>query len=672
MAAIVYLEPDDEITSAAARMRGIEEIRIALVVPYGSRLATSRINFRLLAREAQGRGRRLSIVTGDAATRALAASAGLPVFGSVGEYEETEGAPRRRPTGPGDESASGAGPDVGDSTRAIAAAGIVAATTAAARQGVTHGRVRTRNLETRPAEPPGAAPPPSRSGRPGGLRAAAPGRGAVDPGLEETAVVPTVRAAGVPAARAAVGRQTTAPSTRRDADARPAAGGGRRSVWPFGRTAGIVAVAVVGLAVLAGAVGAYLLLPSADVTITARTERIGPVALEIRADPDATEPDAVARVVPARRLTFDVAVSDTFAATGRRVEESTATGSVTFSNLNTGGSTAIAAGSVVSTEGGIRFRTSEAVTLAAAQLILGDPIRVEPATAAVGVTAMAPGPAGNVPANAITLVPQGQDPNLVKVNNPAPTAGGARDEFPQVLRADLDAAMEELRGRIDEEFAAVVADPNRIPEGMTLFPQTAVLADPLPTTEPDTLVEQEIAEFELGLATTGTVIAVDARPVESIAVERMTQSVTDGYRLVDGSIEVVPGEPKVQGEAVIYPVSASAEQIRTLDGTAIREQIKGKSIDQARALLAPYGTVDLRVWPDWVRAIPTIDSRLSVRVEEQPDRAAPGPEPSPSAAGGGGPSGSAASSQPAASAQPATSPVASGSQEAGLESDSPP
>ena len=59
--------------------------KVALVVPYGSRIATSRMNFRLLSREALVSNRRLSIVAADAATRALAASAGLPVFATVGE-----------------------------------------------------------------------------------------------------------------------------------------------------------------------------------------------------------------------------------------------------------------------------------------------------------------------------------------------------------------------------------------------------------------------------------------------------------------------------------------------------------------------------------------------------------------------------------------------------------
>src|SRR6476659_3706384 len=84
---IIYLEVDDEITSAAARIRTAEADRLAVVLPYGSRVATSRINFRLLSRDALTHEKRLSIVSGDPATRALAASAGLPVFSSVAEYE---------------------------------------------------------------------------------------------------------------------------------------------------------------------------------------------------------------------------------------------------------------------------------------------------------------------------------------------------------------------------------------------------------------------------------------------------------------------------------------------------------------------------------------------------------------------------------------------------------
>src|SRR3954453_5145332 len=97
-AGIVYLDVDDEITSAAARIRSSSSPRVALVVPYGSRIATSRMNFRLLSREAVVSNRRLSIVSGDAAARALAAAAGLAVFGSGPEYETSLARPADRPS----------------------------------------------------------------------------------------------------------------------------------------------------------------------------------------------------------------------------------------------------------------------------------------------------------------------------------------------------------------------------------------------------------------------------------------------------------------------------------------------------------------------------------------------------------------------------------------------
>ena len=51
--AVWYLDNDDEITDAVARLRGADEERVVFVVPPGSRIASGRINFKLLAREAE-------------------------------------------------------------------------------------------------------------------------------------------------------------------------------------------------------------------------------------------------------------------------------------------------------------------------------------------------------------------------------------------------------------------------------------------------------------------------------------------------------------------------------------------------------------------------------------------------------------------------------------------
>ena len=86
-ATLIYLDVDDEITSAAARIRLAAADRVAIVLPYGSRLATSRINFRLLAREAVERGKQIEVICADVSARALALAAGLPVHASVAAFE---------------------------------------------------------------------------------------------------------------------------------------------------------------------------------------------------------------------------------------------------------------------------------------------------------------------------------------------------------------------------------------------------------------------------------------------------------------------------------------------------------------------------------------------------------------------------------------------------------
>ncbi len=627
MAQIVYLDVDDEITSAATRIRDAAETRVALVVPYGSRLATSRINFRLLAREAQSRGRMLSVVAGDAATRALAASAGLPVFGSVGEYERADDA----------------------TTAGLAGTALVGG--ADGIDGRGRGAASAEPAER--AEPAVAAPPPVAKTAPPATRKA-------EPDLEATAPMPVVAA---PVAAAVATSATSAPAARgRDLEERVRARPGSSTrddaarslpAWPFGRTAGLAALGVLALAVLALGVGAYLLLPSADITIATRTERIGPVPLEIRADPGVSQPDPETGIVPAQRLTFDVAVSDTFATTGKRVEEEAATGRVTFRSKDPTSENRIAAGSIVSTPNGIRFATTAAVNLPRATIV---GLTIVPGEASVGVEAVAPGPEGNVEANAITVIPAGEDPTFTEVRNGAPTAGGLREEFPRIVQADVDAAIAELRTRLDAEFEAILADPARVPDGLTLFPQTRALGEPLPTTDPTTLLDQEVPEYTLGLGTTGTVIAVDEAPVEALARQRVSDEVDDGYQLVEGSIELDPGEPQVAGETITFPVDAAAAQIRLLDADALRAQIKGKPVGEARTLLAPYGEVEISVWPEWVTAIPTIDGRVSLEVvPPAPDGASPSPSrraPSPTPA--------------------STAPDASGSVDPGLEGEVPP
>jgi len=580
---IVYLEVDDEITSAATRIRASEAPRIAVVLPYASRVATSRINFRLLSRDALEHDKQLSIVSGDPATRALAASAGLPVFASVAEYESslagveddvglgrTVPAPSA-PTGLPDEAAPRGQPVPSDAQDTPESDGTLGLVVPAA--GVAGGVVATSL-----ADPPGDT-----------IRTTIP-RGP-SPYDERGPREPTRSPSGsVPRGSA------TSASSR----------GGIRTPWLIGG-------AILALALLVGGIGVYLLLPSAHIVVTPKQEPLGPIQVVITADTTATQPDATTLVVPARQASVPVSVQDTFSATGKRVELTNATGTVRFENLDPTASNRIASGSVVRTASGIRFRTAVTIVVPRAELV---GLTIFPARASVKVTAVDGGPGGNVDPNTIVVVPSGENPLFLKVTNPEATAGGTQTDFTRITQADVDGAMTALDTSLHQALAEAIADPSLAVNGATVFDATATLGTTTPTLDPATLVGQEIPTFDLGLSATGTVITADTTPVKGIAETKLRSEVKADHQIVDGSVAITVGEAIVNGQTVTVPVTGTAKQIAVLDPAALRALVLGRSVADAKAILAPYGDVALTISPDWTGSVPSFESRVEVTIQQ--------------------------------------------------------
>ena len=83
------------------------------------------------------------------------------------------------------------------------------------------------------------------------------------------------------------------------------------------------------VAFVGGFVGAQL-LPAAKIVVTPKVEPIS-LTFNVTADPTATSADLAAGVVPATRPDIPLTASDDFPATGKKVTETKATGTVTFS-----------------------------------------------------------------------------------------------------------------------------------------------------------------------------------------------------------------------------------------------------------------------------------------------------------------------------------------------------
>lgn len=657
MATIVYLDIDDEITTAASRIRSATEPKVALVLSPGSRIATSRMNFRLLAREALERNRGLSIVAADPATQSIAASAGLPIFASVAEFEASIAPPAPPPPadeGPAEAVEDGERPDEGVPGRRRRASKAAALGAAGA---ATAGAAGTA------AEAAAGAAGAATAGTTGAVSAGAPGPvvGASSPqGSEPSAdladagsvaqVVPAATSTESQAGAGATSTDVTAiePRARSGAATLPVIAAGRVE----GRGIGRGRLLALGTAIAIVVVVAFLaatILPSASVVVVPRPVAVGPVELVVRADPDAPGVDESAGVIPAARLSHGFEASGTFTATGKRVVQTKAKGTLRWTNCDPTKAYTIPSGTIAKTPGGVGFATNDAAFLPVAIIQSGNVLQCQ--SKDVGATAVTAGPSGNVAAGTVTVAPAKYNAIVIEVTNPEAMSGGKRDEFTRISQKDLNAALAQLTKQISDDYIAWLKSPDELAAGTTAFPKTGQLSEPVPAPDPTTLVNDEQESFDLAMTASGSVVAVDTSLVKQVAENRVGSSVPTDHTLVAGSVAVTLRTGTNNGEIVDFQVTASALAIPVLDPDQLRAEIKGKTVDEAHLILSKYGPSLIETWPDWVTTIPTLDFRLELAVR---------PEATPGAVASPAPSSAPPSSAPSATqTSPAPEPTGS-------------
>jgi hypothetical protein len=546
---VSYLDVQDEITDAVTRLRAANDKRVILVLPPGSRIGTSRINFRLLLREAQQHGVALDVVSGEPGVRALAASAGARTFGSVGEAERQAIVPP--PPDPAEIAAN----------RAAQAGTSVAATAATAAAAAGSSDTATFALAPRAATV-GFGP-----------------QGAdawTVPGPEETTVVK-----------------------------------GPRRRWGAGTAGFLGRLLVIGtvLAAFAGVgYGAYMTLPTATIHLQPETQTFGPRVFRIVADPAVAVSDPATGRMPAETVTLPLSESGTFNATGEEVTLVPALGTVVFTSTNTDQEVTIPEGTKVSTRDGTEFRTTKAVQIAKAQVN-------KPAQMSVPVEAVVGGLPGNVPVGRVTELPDQLAALFVTVNNPQPMSGGAKVTLRTVTAGDYENAVALLGTKLRANLTSELGDPANTPQGLTIYPETAALGRVTADQAAGDIVGRKQDQFTLSASADGTVLGVDIELVKSLAGQQLEAAIPPDVQSFPQTITTTPSDGTVSGSTVAYDVTASMQQYAPPDADELIGQIKGKTVSDARGILAIYGTADISIWPDFVPSIPDDPRRINLTIE---------------------------------------------------------
>ena len=593
---ICYLDPEDEITGAVARIRAVQDGEAVLVLPPGSRIATSRINFRLLAREAEQKGLTIVAVSDEPGVRALAISAGLPAYDSIAAAQAglAEFARQDRRLAERLAKPSDAGEGKGQPHRPSASdEPPVTGSARAPAQDPARQAGQGSRLRDAPERPRGA----ETQRQPASRRQHQPDD------ATRVMAVPVAEHLRPPE------QPTLRPPPADRPDEHPAerrATRQRRRGWAL--TPLVVAALLLALLGV-GAYGAYMLLPTATVTVRPHVAPVGPVNATVVADPRVAVVDVGEGVIPAQRLELTLTASGEFAATGTRVQTVRATGTVRFNSANTVSEVAVPAGTRVRTANGIAFETTAAVVVPRAVFDTGTPGLVD-----APVRAVQAGRRGNVAAETVTRVPDALAEQLIRVTNPEPMTGGDRRETRVVAAEDYDAAVAELIEQLDGRLAQALADPETTPRGLTVYPDSAQIGRATAEPASGAVVGGASESFSVAVSAPASVLAVNELLVEQVIVEQLRALVPPTSELLATTVQVSHSPGELTGATISFSASADGSAHRILDRDALVAEIRGRTVDEAREIIGRYGRAELSIWPDFIDRVPDQPARINLTI----------------------------------------------------------
>lgn len=361
---------------------------------------------------------------------------------------------------------------------------------------------------------------------------------------------------------------------------------------------------------LVAPVGAgYLIVPQARLTLTPATVKVSIIArvtvvVPLPGEEGLTQIDYEGLRISGRRLASTVTGEASIATSGQtQVPSSRATGTIVFTNILAQSYT-VARGTTVRTTAGtpVRFET------------LGD-VTVPPlGQAAVGVTAMEPGPEGNVGVGMINQI-EGVASRALRVTNPEPTHGGGVSHVKAVTQADREALRRALLGQLRglglERLEELRPEEGGLQEGEILLVDSVRVHARDVDMAYNRFVGERADSLTLEMRASVTGIAVDRADALNLARHVLLQKVPPNYELDEEQEHYGIGlmGDNILGEGTLtFFVEAQGVATADLDTAQIKKAIRGKSLEDALARLE----IDLRtgalparempaieIWPGW-------------------------------------------------------------------------
>jgi Baseplate J-like protein len=337
---------------------------------------------------------------------------------------------------------------------------------------------------------------------------------------------------------------------------------------------------------------AAVLVPTANITLTAKAQSLNDTA-NIDAAPGAAP-------VKIRQVTTTKSLSQQFSATGiHDIPATAANGAVLYKN-NCGVSIREPQGQIVSTASGIGF-TQQATVV------------VDPGSASANILANIPGISGNVPPGAITGINH-ENPGLAQcftVSNTGPTAGGVdENKTTYISQGDLDsakAALEgSLRGTVIDDLTKQALSSEKLADTI----------DYTPTFGADHKANDTAPLFNGNESMVGNGAVYNVDDVKAALKVDLRKHVPAGFALTDDPVQsdFHVSQSTADGH-ISFAGTAKGYIAPKLDFAKISSRLLGSNTASARIYLQtlPISSADVKEKPFTLPLLPFLSSHIHIK-----------------------------------------------------------
>ncbi|MDO8513450.1 MAG: hypothetical protein Q7S37_03030 [bacterium] len=588
MDSVIYLEPDEEITSVIEKLKRSKSPIVGIVAPRNAVLLQSVVNLKLLKRQAATLKKEMALVTADKIGQNLALRTGITVYANVHDTEPLEPLTAPKPDSIVEDDLAPAIP--------ISPSGAFKVHRYDERSDIVDAKSAEQlnedeNIADFSSHPIEQSDPQQSESEP---------------------EIPDEKSEDKPETE-----KEHKPTQKDEIRSDPAI----QKTHIKSNYLKIVPVLVAALIIIV--VVGYLALSSvskATVKIVVSAEPIKQ-ELEVTVTKDRTQIDAVNNLIPGRLIESIQQNSQKYDASGKKDIGEKTTGKITLYNAYSYTSTITIAKGTKVTSGDKNYYTQASATIPKATpgigidqdgqpIIIPDP----PGSVEVDILASSSGAGYNIQPSKFTI--SGYSASKVYGENKTALAGGSTKEVTIITQADIDKATSDITKSL---YAKALTDL-KTKSGQATFLQEA-LKNEIVETSSNTEVGTEASDFTFTAKTKSSILIFDNGKLNDLITQDLTSKISKDQSLLTTDtknlkIIVISSDP--QAGLMKISLTASGKIVPKIDESKIKADLAGKTRSQVESYFQDtpdIKMIDIKLNPPWwLKKMPKTIEKINVDI----------------------------------------------------------